>query len=237
MKRTPAKQRRGAMIILMAIVMVIMIAMTVVSVDVAKMHLIRCELRTATDAATRAGSESLARTQRVSRARADAQNAAQNNLVNGQPLLLANEDIVFGSAVENGEGLFAFQAGAEPTNSVRVNGRRTSDSPSGSVPLFLGAILGTGSFEPVQTATSTAFVRDIALVVDRSGSMRGSKIAALRKAVGEFIKVLEATSADERVSLCSYSSSSTKNTPLSQHFWTSPRRGQRTGSRWQNRHR
>ena len=213
-----SRKRRGSMLILVAIVMVIFVAMTVISVDVAKMHLVQTELRTAADAASRAASEALVRTQDVASARSAALNAAQNNLVNGQPFLLAAEDVVFGSARQTAAGTFSFQPNQNPTNAIRVNARRTSDSPSGSVPLFLGAVLGTGSFEPTQASTSTAFVRDIALVLDRSGSMGGSKLAALKNGVREFVSILETTPADERISLSTYASTSQKDIPMSGVF-------------------
>ena len=211
-KNTP--QRKGAMLVAVAVMMVILIAMTVFAIDIAFMQLTRTELRTSTDAAARAASEALVRTQDVDQARAAARRVAAENPVFGEPLLLADSDIVFGSAAANAVGDFTFQAGAEPTNAVRVNGRRTDSSPSGNVRLFLGNILGTPTFQPNFTATSTSFVRDIALVLDRSGSMTGQKIDDLKSAVSIFISILEGTPADERVSLASYSTTSSKDVAM-----------------------
>lgn len=221
MKRQPCgakRQRRGAMLVLVVVMMFVLIAMTAFSINIAQMHLTRTELRTSTDAAARAASESLSRTQDTFQATQAAQLVASSNLVSGKPLQLNPSDIVFGGAVQNKQGKFVFQAGASPTNSVRIAGRRTSDSASGSVSLFMGSMLGTGSFEPEVQSTSTSFIRDIALVVDRSGSMRGSKIAALKIAVREFVDVLDSTAADERISFTSYSSSSTKETSMASVF-------------------
>ncbi len=70
------------------------------------------------------------------------------------------------------------------------------------MPLFLGGLLGTGTFEPQLQSTATSVVRDIALVLDRSGSMASqNKINDLKAAVNIFLDILQATPSDERVSL------------------------------------
>jgi Flp pilus assembly protein TadG/uncharacterized protein YegL len=212
------RQRKGAMLVLIAVVLVVFVAMTVFAVDVAFMHLVRTELRTSTDAAARAASEALIRTQSVTEARRAARNAAAENLVSGEPLQLADTDIVFGTADPSDKGVFSFVPGAEPPNAVRVEGRRVNGAPSGSVPLLMGSILGTPFFEPEIQSTSTGFVRDIGLVLDRSGSMTGQKIADLKRAVSVFLGILDATPADERVSLASYSTTSSKDQSMTSNL-------------------
>ena len=69
MKSPRRSPRKGAMLVLIAVVLVVFIVMTVFAVDVAFMHLVRTELRTSTDAAARAASEALIRTQSVAEAR------------------------------------------------------------------------------------------------------------------------------------------------------------------------
>lgn len=207
-----SRHQRGAMLILVLFMLVILLVMTVFAVDIAFMQLVRTQLRTSTDAAARAASESLARTQNPAKARKAAKDTAARNLVAGEPLKLDNSDIVFGSATPDSTGLFTFHPGGSPTNSVRVNGRRTNDSPSGSVSLFMGGILGKPEFEPQLHSSTTSIVRDIALVLDRSGSMRSqNKIGDLKSAVNVFLDILDSTRADERVSLTSYSTTGTKD--------------------------
>src|SRR5215510_10137842 len=88
-----ALRRRGAMLYLICLFVVIFLAMTALSVDVAYMHLSRTQLRAATDAAARAGAEALSRNQSTTAARTAAKNLAAENLVAGAPLLLADSDI------------------------------------------------------------------------------------------------------------------------------------------------
>ncbi len=217
--RPSRSKRRGAMIIVVMLAMVVLLVMTVLAVDVAYMQLVRTELRTAADAASRAGTEALARTQSVKAATDAALDTASKNLVAGKPLKLSAGDIEFGSALAQGNGSFTFSPGIAPVNSVRVLGRRTADSPSGSVDLFLGGIMNQPTFSPEAPAISTSVVRDISLVLDRSGSMkRNNKIGDLKVAVNVFLNVLESTRAEERVSLASYSTTGTKDVNMTSRF-------------------
>ena len=56
--RRPARHRRGAMLVLIAIMMIGFMVAVAFSVDIAQMHLSRTELRTATDAASKAAASS-----------------------------------------------------------------------------------------------------------------------------------------------------------------------------------
>lgn len=221
--------RRGAVIIYGAISLFLLLVMAVFAIDVAYMQLVRTELRTSTDAATSAASEALARTQSVGIARQAALDLAFANPVARDPLQLAGQDIVFGVAEQNGgQGRFQFRPVAisdadtnpiDKVNAVQVAGRRTSDSPSGSVNLLLGGILNTPTFQPSVQTTSTAVVRDIALVLDRSGSMQtNDKIGDLKSAVNIFLGLMDNTPSDERISLTTYSTTGTKDVDITSNL-------------------
>jgi hypothetical protein len=222
--------RRGAVLYLVLLFIVIFLAMTALSVDVAYMHLTRTQLRAATDAAARAGGEALSRQQSTAAARDAAKQLAAANLVAGEPLLLADSDIAFGSSAKQANGSWQFTAGGTPINSIQVLGRRTDDSLSGSVGLFFGRVFDVTKFEPVQTATVVKLDRDIVLVLDRSSSMKlslsstaetmstsdprfsqapqypDSRWAAATAAVDAFVDALAATPANEQCALVSFSS-------------------------------
>lgn len=217
------QDRRGAMLVVVAVVMIILIVGAVFSVDIAYMHMVRAELRTATDAASRAGAEALARTQDPEEAITAALDAAERNFVSGAPLLLDRNDIVLGSITKSESGKLEFTANQTPLSSVRVVGRRDEGSPSGPVPLFFGSLLGTSSFSPVQAATASASVRDIALVLDRSGSMGAreggvTRMDALKNAVTAFLAEVENSSPNSQISLTTYSNRSTRNIALTDDF-------------------
>ncbi len=164
--------RRGAIVVLAALMMIVFLASVAFSVDVAYMQLTKIKLRSATDAAARAAGEGLSRAQDIGYARQAAKDVAAANLVAGQPLLLDDSDVVFGNSEQQGSGAWLFTPGAAPINAVRVNGRRTRDAPSGSVPIFFGRVFNVFDFQPVQAATVVRLDRDICIVVDRSSSMK-----------------------------------------------------------------
>lgn len=223
-----AAGRRGAMLVLIAVCLPLCLIMAAFAVDVAWMQLVRTELRSSTDAAARAGAKELSLAQDIAAARARAKEYAARNLVASEPLQLANSDIEFGVSTQaNESSRFKFTSGGAKPNALRVTGRRTKGSLSGSVDLLFAGVLGVDDFEPLHSATSTILDRDICLVVDRSGSMMWtlfgavnppgtgdcdaphptqSRWGALSIAVSAFIDEIEQTPQAEFLSLCSYSS-------------------------------
>jgi len=187
--------------------------------------LVRSELRTASDAASRAGAKTLSLQQTEAAARIAAKDAAQRNLVAGTPLVIVDADIEVGEGRQTSRNSrFQFTPGGARLNAVRVNGKRTDSSAGGPVGLFLGQVMGVTHFQPSNVATSTQLDRDICLVVDRSGSMmRGvvgrrvpsgicnppdlavSRWGGLNTAVAGFLAELDATSQLEQCGLVSYS--------------------------------
>ena len=213
------KNRRGAMLVLVAVALIILLVGAVFSIDVAYMHMVRAELRTATDAAARAGSETLARTQDRRAAEISVNQIAELNEVAGNTLTLDPADIDFGALRAGSGRRLAFAANQTPLTAVRVNGRREAGAPDGPVNLFFGRVLQTNNFQPTETATAAANVRDVALVLDISGSMAsrsgsGTRLSALKDAVNLFISEIQRSSPATQLSLTSYSTSPTKRVNL-----------------------
>ncbi len=214
------------MMVLVAVCLPLFLIMAAFAVDVAWMQLTRTELRTATDAASRAGAKTLSLAQSETLARAAAKDAARRNRVAGAPLALADRDIEIGRGVQaTRNARFTFTAGGAQLNAVRVTGRRTTGSTGGPVALFLGRVMGVAQFQPQHVATSTQLDRDICLVVDRSGSMMESlnggrlpgnacdppnptrsRWGALHIAVAGFLDELDDTAQREQCGMASYSS-------------------------------
>lgn len=215
---------------LVAILLPIFVIMAAFAIDLAWMQLVRTELRTATDSASRAGAKTLSMAQNEGVARQAAIDAASRNLVAGKGLTLDSSDIAFGESTQaSSNARFVFNKNGTITNAVQVEGRRTSGSPDGNVNLFFGSVMGTKSFEPVMTATSTVLDRDICLVIDRSGSMgldisysgtgngqncgplsERTRFYALAVAIEAFIGELDLTIPEEQLSLVSYSTNTTR---------------------------
>jgi Mg-chelatase subunit ChlD len=213
--RRAARFRKGAMLVFVAVTIVILFVAAALAVDIAHMHMIRAELRTATDAAARAGAESLGRTERTDLAIQAAMNIASQNVVAGKPLQLAPGDIVFGRNTPNTSGGFNFAANQQPFNAVQIVGRRQKGSPSGEVPLVFGPLFGVMKFEPVQVAVAGRLDRDIALVLDVSGSMAEfGRFDALRNGLNVFLNELAISKQEEFVSLTVYNHIATKLHPM-----------------------
>ena len=215
---TPNRRRRGAMVVLLAAMLVMFFVAVAFSVDIAYMHLVRGELRAATDAATKATSETLARTQDVGQAIARGKEIARDNLVAGKGLELADSDIKFGNSTRQADDRFKFVENGRPLNSVLVEGKRTANSRSGSVGLFFGRVLGKGFFEPTERAIATFVERDLVVVVDTSGSMAGQKFADLQRSMQTFISTLKTANLQTRVGLASYSSSGVERVALTSNL-------------------
>lgn len=211
-------ERRGAMLVLIAVMLFAFLMTVAFSIDIAQMHLARTELRTASDAAANAAATTLANTQDRGAAIARGQEIAAANRVSGEPLLLSTSDFDFGRSERQSSGKFQFTAGSAPFNGVRVDGRRTTDSRSGAVPLFFGNVTGTHVFEPQLSATATFVERDITLVIDRSGSMFGQKFSDLRAAISVFTGLLSTTPVEEQVGLASYNNTATEDVAITSNL-------------------
>ena len=213
------------MLVLIAVTLPLIVIMAAFAIDTAWMQLVRTELRTATDAASRAGAKTLSLSQDETAARTAAKDAASRNLVAGAPLQVLDPEIEIGLSRQTGRNSrFAFTPGGALKNAVRVTGNRTAASAGGPVNLFLGRVMGVNTFEPTQLATSTQLDRDICLVVDRSGSMMRdlvshnvpggfcnpphptlSRWGGLNIAVAGFLAELDNTAQREQCGLVSYS--------------------------------
>ena len=203
--------RDGAMLPLIAVVIVILFIAAAFAIDIARIHVTRSELRTATDAAAKAGIEALGREQSTAAATAAALAVAEQNIVAGRGLLLDPNNVFFGTSGQNDDGTFFFNEGGTPLNAVRVIGEKTASSPAGSASLFFTPLFGLSDFEPIQAATATRVDRDVSLVLDVSGSMANEgRFDALSNALQVFLGELEVTPQDERISLTVYSTEERK---------------------------
>jgi uncharacterized protein YegL len=233
------------MMVLIALMMVGFMVTVAFSVDIAHMHLTRTELRTATDAASKAAAATLAETMNRNQAIKRGREIAAANSVNGEPLRLSARNFQFGNANPGKAGKFEFKNGGRPYNTVRVTGKRDKQSLSGAVPLFFGGLTGVDLFETESSASATYIERDVVLVVDRSGSMSGSKFKDLISAIETFTETLNGTPVDEYVGLASYSEYASTDVDLTANLyqinrgvklmklggWTSVSRGMAAGNR------
>ena len=226
--RNSISKRKGAFAVLFAILLPVIIVFLGFSIDFANMQRTRNELRVVADLASKAASDTLARTDGdLEAARQTAKQVGLNNFVAGQALTLSDDEIVFGrSTLDNSTGAWTFNEGGSPANAVRILAARDTEAVDGPVPLMFGRFYGVPHFETSQQATAGFQDTDIVLVLDRSRSMKrdvdasvpappdiqnitpppGSRWLALEQAVNIFLDELDGTNSTERVGLVTFSS-------------------------------
>jgi Flp pilus assembly protein TadG len=159
-----ARQRRGAVAVLVALCIPILLILTAFCVNVTYMQMVREQLRVVCDASAKAALVNYGTNSSQSTAIAFAQTVANQNLVGGTTLSLSSSNVTFGNATQGGSGVYAFTAGGTPVNAVQVIGTVT---PS----IFMKTFLTTQSFTTSQTSVATRVCYDICLALDRSASM------------------------------------------------------------------
>jgi len=169
--RSHIDNRRGAALVLVAAMLLVFLIAAAMSVDFAYMQLVRTELRTATDAAAKAGAEALARTQDANAAKAAAVAYANLNKVGGRTFQINTNDVTLGRVTGQADGTWTFTANTTPFNSVRVNSKIGNGGVTAAYPTFFGASLGHANFTTSQQATAGQQEVEVCLCLDRSGSM------------------------------------------------------------------
>ena len=162
-KRKP--NRRGVIAVLAAILLIVMLGMVAFSVDLGYIGVVRTQLQAAADAAAlaAAGSSSQGAAGMV----AAAQQFASANMAAGRPIQLSASDVQFGTW---DAATRTFNTTNQVATAVKVT-VRTDDNNGGATGLFFGRLLGVNSVDQRASAVAAFNPRDIAFVVDLSGSM------------------------------------------------------------------
>jgi Flp pilus assembly protein TadG len=151
--------RRGSILVLTAFLLIALAAMVAFSVDLGYIVLVRTQLQAAADAAALASAAKLSISTDVFPA---AQEFAQHNKAHGKTVVLKPADVQIG-VWNSATRVFTPAQGG---NAVRVTARSAE-----GVPLFFGRIFGKTSLDTQASAVAVCNPRDIAFVVDLSGSM------------------------------------------------------------------
>lgn len=163
--------RRGAAHALIASMLVVFGITIAFSIDYAYMQLIRTELRTATDAAAKAGAENLASTRDPDQAVAAAMQFASLNKVGGRDFQIRSSDVILGQAVAGQNGQWTFNPGTSPYNAVQVKSNVGGTGIFSQVELFFESLTGQEGFSTKAQATAGRQDIEICLCLDRSQSM------------------------------------------------------------------
>ncbi len=173
--------RRGAILVLAAVLMIVLLGFVAMTVDSGFIQLTRTQLQCAADAAALSGAMELSGTDDPALVRANAsreivQTAAMYRAGDKSSVSIdPNADITYGKLVWNGASQsYSIQWGldATPYNVVKVRAMRTTSSGGDNrLPLFFAPAIGTQNADVGAEAIATFQPRDIMVVLDFSGSM------------------------------------------------------------------
>ncbi len=157
--------RHGVTVLLFVFALTVVLGLVALAVDVGYMCLARSQAQNAADAAAIAAAAKLASGTQESTQ--EAQRFAGYNWVAGKFVAPGSVGVEYGTW---DPATRTFAASPIPGNAVRVTVQRDAshDSP---VPLFFGPVLGRGWFTISASAVAMTNPRDIAFVIDLSGSM------------------------------------------------------------------
>lgn len=155
---------------LVVVLLPVLFALSAFAINIAHIESVNTDVQIATDSAVRAASRAYAITGDPDEALAAAREAASRNPIGDFVLPITAADLDFGQSTrESADAKYQFTP-SESGNAVRIVTRTLASSPSGIAPLF--PFFGPGfTVRPERSSVSTQGTIDVALVVDRSGSM------------------------------------------------------------------
>jgi len=182
--RCLVRSRKGGIVVLMALMLPILFLLAAFTINISYLQLTKTELMVATDASARAGGRAISYYQNIDDAKTAAQVTAALNNVAGQPLQVSFNDgdneIEFGeSETSDSSDRYQFtkvstssiSSGSNAANAIRVTGKLTNDSLNGSINGIFPSMGLNNTFNLTSQAVAMQLDRDIALILDRSGSM------------------------------------------------------------------
>jgi len=231
--------------VLVAVLLPALFALSALAINIAHMESATTDIHIATDAAVRAAGREYVETGDKAKALAAAKDLAQRNMVGDFVVPINASDLDFGvsNRASSASG-YVFSPSASG-NAVRLTTRSLATGSNGIDPVF--PFFGSAfQIRPERTAISTQGVIDVALVIDRSGSMAYSatEVAAYPPApasapagwdfgdpvprnarwldmiasVQVFINELNGSPVEELLSLTVYDDEATLPLPLSKNY-------------------
>jgi Flp pilus assembly protein TadG len=197
------RKRRGVVVVLAAVLMVVMLGMIAFAVDVGMITVSRTELQTAADAAALASAAKLPMGESYAMDEANYYVGRNSDTSPATTTTIGQWDA----------GSRTFNPGLSPFDAVQVQVAAKNQA------LFFGRVLGTNTYDSGASATAIVRPRDIMLVLDFSGSMNEHhKVDQLKDAVALFFDVLDDNTNQDRVGFARYSTFGELVIPLSSDY-------------------
>ncbi len=168
------RRRRGVIMPLFALLLPVLLLLCAVAINISYFRLLKSEMKVANDATAHAAGRAMSIYQDVDQTINFARYAAGLNTVGSTTFSITPEQVVFGSSVRGAGGFGRYQFTEIPTSEVRTLHSRPNSvaiDASNTFPLLVQAIGNFQSLNLTDRSIATQVDRDIALVLDRSGSM------------------------------------------------------------------
>lgn len=173
-RRGGGRCRRGSILVLLAILIPVLFGLASYAINIAYIEAVQADVQVTTDVAVRAAGQEFIRTGDRYSALVAAREAATRNPISGKVVPLELSDLEFGTSLRTSSGSrydFSPVIDGVEANAVRLT---TKSLNGATTPVFapLFPTLGVDiEIRPKRTAISTQSTMDVALVIDRSGSM------------------------------------------------------------------
>ena len=169
MTQAERTNERGAIAVLMMLVLTVVMGFAAMGFDLSYVRLARFEMKNATDAAAHAAMHVLYATNgNTTQARAAAETVAGKNTVLGYTVTLSDSDVSFGTWDYDTS---TFAASATIANAVQVYGHNAeATAPDGTVVTTFGRAIGFGSANIAQTSNGAYRTRATMFEMDVTGS-------------------------------------------------------------------
>jgi len=182
--------QKGAVLVMFALLLTMLVGFTSLAVEVGRWYLVRAELSKAVDAAALTAAQNIS-------------NPHYNNLTLGEQFGLENFPVGYlGTPGEGKNGAVNLTV-----ERVRINGVDTTQfQAKGSVSVFpiFSALFGINTVVTGSSGVAQKNEVEIMMILDRSNSMGGDPIDALKSGALSFLSFFEDTQADDRMGLITY---------------------------------
>jgi hypothetical protein len=200
MRQPTHDDQRGAVLIMFALFLVLLLGFMAVGLEAGRWYLVRAELSKSVDAAALQAARNIS-----------------NPFVNPRTigLEMAQENFPSGylGTPGSGAGSASFVVDTIGNSKIQVTGRVNS------IP-FLAQILGINVIPTSSVSVAQKKEVEIMLVLDRSGSMAGTPISDLKAAARTFVDFFAATQDRDKMGLVSFSTAVTVNRALGTNYVT-----------------